>query len=188
VLDNDKRTLLEDKRMIRTLWSMVLKTAETCRSQRHNVSILCRDDVLIHSAVNISRPARKNNTRWKSRSCQLESVAHEVTGQLYRVLLQRSRSNSLPGKTFKFNNSIRCVGLSHTHVAFKQQCCKGPQGERSRLKSAVSICFQHCEGPPPTILLHFEGEETLLEAFKMNGFKQQKTASPYIFMKKFSKS
>jgi len=40
----------------------------------------------------------------------------------------------------------------------------------------------------PTILVHFEGEETLLVAFKMHGFKQQKTAFPYIFMKKFSKS
>jgi len=28
----------------------------------------------------------------------------------------------------------------------------------------------------PPILVHFEGEETLLVAFKMHGFKQQKTA------------
>ena len=41
---------------------------------------------------------------------------------------------------------------------------------------------------PPTILVHFEGEGKLLVAFKMHGFKQQKTAFPYIFMKKFSKS
>jgi len=41
---------------------------------------------------------------------------------------------------------------------------------------------------PPTIFVHFEGEETLLVAFKMHGFKQQKTTLPYIFMKKFSKS
>jgi len=27
---------------------------------------------------------------------------------------------------------------------------------------------------PPTILVHFEGEETLLVTFKMHGFKQQK--------------
>jgi len=30
------------------------------------------------------------------------------------------------------------------------------------------------------ILVHFEGEETLLVAFKMHGFKQQETAFPYI--------
>jgi len=29
---------------------------------------------------------------------------------------------------------------------------------------------------PPTILVHFKGEETLLVAFKMHGFKQQRTA------------
>ena len=37
----------------------------------------------------------------------------------------------------------------------------------------------------PTIVVHFEGEGTQLEAFKMHGFKQQKTYFPYIFMKKF---
>jgi len=38
------------------------------------------------------------------------------------------------------------------------------------------------------ILVHFEGEGTLLVVFKMHGCKQQKTAFLYIFMKKFSKS
>ena len=33
---------------------------------------------------------------------------------------------------------------------------------------------------PPTILVYFEGEGTLLVAFKMHGFKQQKTAFTYI--------
>jgi len=32
--------------------------------------------------------------------------------------------------------------------------------------------------------VHFESEGTLLVAFKMHGFKQQKTVFPYIFMKK----
>jgi len=41
---------------------------------------------------------------------------------------------------------------------------------------------------PKPILLHFEGEGTLLVVFKMHGFKQQSTAFPYIFMKKFPKS
>jgi len=39
------------------------------------------------------------------------------------------------------------------------------------------------------IFVHFEGEGTLLVAFKMHGFKQQKTAFLYIFYeKKISKS
>jgi len=37
----------------------------------------------------------------------------------------------------------------------------------------------------PTILVHFEGEGTQLEASKMHDFKQQKTYFPYIFMKTF---
>jgi len=41
---------------------------------------------------------------------------------------------------------------------------------------------------PPPILVHFEGEGTLLVAFKMHGFEQQKTAFSCIFMMKFSKS
>jgi len=41
---------------------------------------------------------------------------------------------------------------------------------------------------PPTILMHFQGEGTLLVAFKMHGMKHQKTAFLYVFMKKFSKS
>jgi len=32
---------------------------------------------------------------------------------------------------------------------------------------------------PPTILVHFEGEETLLVAFKMHGFKQQRFQTFY---------
>jgi len=38
----------------------------------------------------------------------------------------------------------------------------------------------------PTILVHFE-ERCWCMVFKMHGFKQQKTAFPYILMKQFSK-
>jgi len=41
----------------------------------------------------------------------------------------------------------------------------------------------------PPILLYFEGEGTLLVAFKMHGFKQQKTAFPSShFYEEFFKS
>jgi len=38
----------------------------------------------------------------------------------------------------------------------------------------------------PTILVHFQGEGTLLVAFKMHGLKHRKMAFLYVFMKKFS--
>jgi len=41
---------------------------------------------------------------------------------------------------------------------------------------------------PPTILVHFQGEETLLVAFKVHGLKQQKNSFSLHFMTKFSKS
>jgi len=41
---------------------------------------------------------------------------------------------------------------------------------------------------PLTILVHFQGEGTLLVVFKMHGLKHQKMAFLYVFMKKFSKS
>jgi len=41
---------------------------------------------------------------------------------------------------------------------------------------------------PTTILVHIEGEGTLLVAFKMHGFKQQKMAFPYILWRNFPRA
>jgi len=35
---------------------------------------------------------------------------------------------------------------------------------------------------PPTVLVHFQGEGTLLVAFKMQGLKHQKKAFLYVFI------
>ena len=51
-------------------------------------------------------------------------------------------------------------------------------GERCKLPQAT--VWSGAKPQLPTILVHFDGEGTLLVAFKMYGFKQQKTAFPYI--------
>jgi len=94
--------------------------------------------------------------------------------------------------------------LSHTVASICFQHCEGPKSLRylPPLLSSYSPSFPSSPFPLPLevvpliqlgsavsshsgvrseILVHFEGEETLLVAFKMHGFKQLKTAFPYIF-------